>query len=317
MTHRHLRRYLRHGMLPQLAVFEAVARHASFTRAAEELHMAQPTVSVQVKKLAETVGLPLFELVGKRVHLTAAGRELQAACSGVFRGIAEIEERLARLRSAGAGSLRIAVGTAASSFAPLLVRRFLDRYPGATVALGVHNREQLLDRLARNCDDFYVLSAPPEDVDLAAHPILPNPLSIYARADHPLAGRSGLGLCELACEPLLLREPGSGTRRRAEALLADHGVAPEATLELGSNEAIVQGVLSGLGLALLPGHALGPAMRRDGIAALDVTGLPVPGWWYLVHPAGKRLSPTAAAFVDEARRPDERSAAAPVPEVAA
>ena len=317
MTHRHLRRYLRHGMLPQLAVFEAVARHASFTRAAEELHMAQPTVSVQIRKLAETIGLPLFELVGKRVHLTAAGRELQAACGSVFRGIAEIEERLARLRSVRAGSLRIAIGTAATSFAPPLIARFLARYPGTEIALAVHNRGELLGRLARNCDDFYVLSAPPSDLELTLHRILPNPISIYARADHPLARCRGVMLGELAHEPFLLREPGSGTRRQAEELFATYGVAVRTAIELGSNEAIVQGVLSGLGLAVLPGHALGPAMRRDGVAALDVAGLPVRGWWYLVHPAGKQLSPAARAFLDEARRPDGQGAAAPVPEVAA
>jgi len=303
MKHRNLRRYFRHGTLSQLSVFEAVARHSSFTRAAEELHLAQPTVSVQVKKLAETVGLPLFEIVGKRVQLTAAGRELYAAVQDIFDGIGRVEERLSRLRAPGTGSLRIAVSTTAKYFAPRILAKFCERFPGIDIALAVMNRQQLLDRLASNVDDFCILSNPPDEIDVAMHTLLPNPTGVFARADHPLAARRKLRFADVAAEPFLIRETGSGTRLIAEQLFAAHGVAPKVRMELGSNEAIKQAILGGLGVSILSHHTMGPGAQHDGIVPLDVEGFPLARWWYLVHPSGKRLSPTAQAFLEEVTRP--------------
>ncbi len=247
MKHRNLRRYFKHGTLTQLSVFEAVARLRSFTRAAEELHMAQPTVSVQVKKLSETIGLPLFEIIGRRVHMTEAGRELYAAVQDIFGKIGEVEHRLAGMRSASAGTLRIAVTTTGKYFAPRLLAQFVERYPGIEISLNVLNRQSLLNRLAGNLDDFYIFSNPPEDIDVAMHTLLPNPIEVYARSDHPLASRRGIPFREVAAEPFLMREAGSGTRMVAESMFAQHHMKPRIRMELGSNEAIKQGIVGGLG----------------------------------------------------------------------
>jgi DNA-binding transcriptional LysR family regulator len=303
MKHRNLRRYFRHGTLTQLSVFEAVARHSSFTRAAEELHLAQPTVSVQVRKLGETVGLPLFEMIGKRVQMTAAGRELYAGCQDIFRTIAQVDERLSRLRAPGSGNLRVAVSTAANNFAPRVLARFLERLPGVDVSLTVLNRRQLLHRLAANLDDFYIVSNPPEEIQVVMHALLPNPTSVYARADHPLAARHGLKFGDIADEPFLLREVGSGTRIVAEQVFEAHRRKPKVRLALGSNEAIKQAILGGLGISILSQHTMGPRTQHDGLVALDVEGFPLARWWYLVHPEGKRLSPTAQAFLEYVRQP--------------
>jgi DNA-binding transcriptional LysR family regulator len=303
MKHRHLRRYFRHGTLTQLSVFEAVARHASFTRAAEELHFAQPTVSVQMKKLAGAIGLPLFELAGKRVQLTAAGRELHAACADIFLRIAALEERLARLRSGASGSLALAVTTAGGCFAPRLLAKFWRFHPGVEASLAVLNRQQLLRRLAANLDDFYVFSNPPEGAEVVSHPLLPDPVFVYARADHPLAARRRLEFRALASEPFLLREPGSGTRMVAEQVFAEHGARPPIRMELGSNAAIREAIRGGLGLSILSVHAIGPGSERDGVVALDVAGFPLPRWWHLVYLEGRRRSPVAQAFLDQVRQP--------------
>jgi LysR family transcriptional regulator, low CO2-responsive transcriptional regulator len=303
MKHRNLRRYFRHGTLTQLSVFEAVARHSSFTRAAEEMHMAQPTVSVQVKKLAETIGLPLFEIVGKRVQLTAAGRELYAACQDIFLKIAEVEARMSCLRAPDTGSLRIAVSTTAKYFAPRVLARFLERLPGIEVSLTVLNRQQLLNRLAGNLDDFYIFSNPPEEIEVVMHTLLPNPTFVYARADHPLAARRGLKFADVAAEPFLLREPGSGTRIVAEQAFDAHRRKPNIRMELGSNEAIKQAILGGLGVSILSQHTMGPGTQHDGLVALDVEGFPLQRWWYLVHAEGKQLSPTAQAFLEYVSQP--------------
>jgi DNA-binding transcriptional LysR family regulator len=310
MKHRNLRRYFRHGTLTQLSVFEAVARLRSFTRAAEELHMAQPTVSVQVKKLSQTIGLPLFEIIGRRVHMTDAGRELYAACQDIFGKIAEVEHRLSGMRSASAGSLRIAVTTTGKYFAPQLLAKFVERFPGIEISLNVLNRQSLLHRLSANLDDFYIFSNPPEDIDVVMHTLLPNPIEVYAPASHPLAGRRQVGFKEIAGEPFLMREAGSGTRMVAEAMFAQHHVKPRIRMELGSNEAIKQAILGGLGLSILSRHTMAGS-RSDGIVALDVEGFPVQRWWYLVYPEGKQLSATSQAFLDHVRQPGQVAALEP------
>lgn len=303
MQHRKLRRYFRRGTLTQLGVFEAVARHSSFTRAAEELHMAQPTVSVQVKKLVETIGLPLLEMVGKRVRMTSAGHELYAACQDIFLKIAEIDDRLAQLRSPAGGSLRIAVSTTAEYFAPRLMAKFLECHPGVDFALAVLNREHLLNRLAANLDDLYIFSNPPEDAAIVMHTLLPNPMLVYARSDHALVKRKSIGFREVAAAPFLMRERGSGTRLVATQVFEANGITPNVRMELGSTEAIKQAILGGLGISILSRHTMGLGTQHAGLVALEVEGFPLWRWWYLVYPEGRRLSPPAQAFVDQFRSP--------------
>lgn len=317
MPHTTLRRYLRHGMFPQLMVFEAVARLGSFTRAAQELFMAQPTVSIHMKKLAETIGVPLVEQVGKRIHLTDAGRELHAMCREVFVRLQEFDRRLGELREPGKGRLRVAVTTTAKYFASRLLGEFCNRYPELHVTLHVLNRQQLLERMEVCADDLYVLGSAPDGADWAVHPLLPNPLRIVAPAGHPLAGRRRVPLATVAAEPLLLRESGSGTRQAVEEHFRAHGLVPRVRMELGSNEAIKQAVLGGLGLAVLSSESVSEA-RQGGLAILDVEGFPLARHWVLVHPAGRTLTPTAREFVQFAvehgrRLSAQEGAAAPPP----
>ena len=233
-----IRRYLKHGMLPQLRVFEAVARHGSFTRAAEELYLAQPTVSVQIRKLTETVGLPLLEQIGKRIHPTGAGRELYAACQDIFRTLDGVEDAFSDIRGLKAGTLRIATSTSGKYLVPRLLAEFVKLHPGIDVTLHVNHRKAVLDRLDQNADDLYVFSNPPEEEDAVVQRILPNPLVAFAGANHPLARERKIPFERFAREPLLTREPGSGTRMIAERLFARRGLEPLVGMELGSNEAI-------------------------------------------------------------------------------
>lgn len=303
MRHAVMRRYFKHGVLPQLMVFEAVARNGSFTRAGQELYLAQPTVSVQLKKLTETVGLPLIEQVGKQIHLTEAGKELYASVEELFKVFTGLEEKLTTLRDPDTGRFRLGIGTTAKYFAPRLLGRFCELHPNAQVSMRVVNREQLIARMTANADDVYVLSHPPEDVDLTLHKLLPNRLCVYARADHPLAKRKQIPLEEIALLPMLMRELGSGTRVAAQAAFEARGLRPNVRMEIGSNEAIKQAILGGLGVSVLSEHTVGGAHGEDadkGLTMLDVEGFPLDGWWYLAYPAGKRLSPTAQVFVDQA-----------------
>ncbi len=292
-----IRRYLRHGTLPQLSVFEAVARHGSFTRAGEELYLAQPTVSVQVKKLSETVGAPLFEQIGKSVHLTEAGRELHAACIRLFGVLADVEDRLDGLRDLTSGRLRLAVTTAAKYFAPRLLGAYSRLHPGIDISLQIHNRQMLTERLAANADDVYLFAHPPTEIEVVSEPLLVNPLMVFAPIDHPLAKERRIAFARIADEPFLMREPGSGTHLAVQALFEAHGREPQVRMELSTNEAIKQAILAGLGLSILPQYTFGIGTDTEGFAVLEVEGLPMDEGWKIVHAKGKQLSGIAKSFI--------------------
>ena len=280
----------------QLRLLLAVSREGSVSRAAQRLHLTQPTLSTQLRQLAEQVGLPLFERVGRKLHLTAAGRVVLDTAARVEQELENLDETLAELRGDVVGRLRLAVVSTAETFIPRLLGDFRRERPAVEVSLVVLNRDAVIRRLADNLDDLYIMSRPPQAPPVVATPFLSNPLVVVAAADHPLAGRETLQIEALAAEEFVLREPGSGTRQAAEHFFAAHGLALRPRLELGSNEAVKQAVAGGLGLSLLSAHALAHAVD-EGIAVLRVEGTPLPTQWQVVYPAGKRLSPLASAFL--------------------
>jgi len=296
-----IRRYLKHGTLPQLRVFEASARLGSLTRAAEELHIAQPTASVQIKKLTETVGLLLFEQVGKRVYLTDAGQRLYSGCHEVFRALSTLEETLNGLRAMESGHLRLAVCSTGKYFAPRILGAFIQRYPGVEASLEIHNRTTLINRLANNEDDLYVFASPLEREDVVTQALLPNPLVVFARDDHPLANARQIGFERIAAEPFLMREPGSGTRLIATKLFEQRALAPKIRMELSDDEAIKEAILAGLGVAIMSRFTLGLEPESSRLVCLDVEGFPLENHWHFAYPVGKQLSATARAFMDFAR----------------
>lgn len=229
-----IQRYFRHGTLTRLRVFEAVVRHGNSTRAAEALHMAQPTVSVHLRKLTDTIGVTLLEHVGKKVRLTAAGEEVYAACQRLFQTLSELDEAIADIRGLKAGKLRIATTTAGEYLLPPLLAEFVKRHPAIEVSLHVTSREAVLERLSRDTDDVYLLTNAPENNAIAAHAILPNPLIALAPAGHPLGDEKNIPFERFAKEPLLVRDQGSGTRLAVDRLFAEHELQPLVRMELGS-----------------------------------------------------------------------------------
>lgn len=288
---------MRHTTLRQLEIFEAIARLGSFTRAAEELHLTQPTVSMQMKKLAEAVNAPLYEQVGKKIYLTDTGRALAQAAREVFSILDRFEMLVAEHQGLKKGRLRLMVITTASYFAPRLLGEFARLYPGIEVALSVTNRERVLASISENLEDLYFLGQPPENIDVVAQPFMENPLVVVAPPDHPLAGKQRIPLERLAGEPWLMREQGSGTRKALERMFAEHGLKPRIRMELGANEAIKQAILAGLGISVLSRHSL-VLHAPDQFAILDVEGFPIRRQWYAVYPAGRQLSPVTRAFLD-------------------
>lgn len=288
---------MHHSTLRQLKVFETIARLGSFTRAAEELFLTQPTVSMQIKKLTDAVGLPLFEQVGKKIYLTDAGRELHQTCRGIFEHLTQFEMIAADMKGLKAGKLRLAVVTTAKYFAPRLLGMFCRQYPGVEVSLKVSNRERVLERLADNQDDLYILGQPPEEVDVVTQAFLENPLVVLAPVNHPLAKKKKITLKRIAEEPFLSREPGSGTRIATERIFSEQGLKLKIRMELGSNGAIKQAIIGGLGISVLSRHTLALDAPMGQLAVLDVQGFPIVRQWYYAYPSGKRLSIVAQAFL--------------------
>lgn len=287
-----------HVSLRQLRTFEAVARLRSFSRAAEELHVTQPTVSKQIRLLHEEVGLPLLEQLGKKVFLTEAGEHLYATCADWLETWGRFEQTVADLKGIKQGRLRIAAVTTTKYFMPRLLGPFCSQYPGIDVALEVVNRDRLLERLARNQDDLYVMGVPPEGLDIEREPFMENPLVVLAPASHPLARRKRIPFADLANEPFIVRERGSGTRLTVERAFQARDVPLRIRMELGSNEAIKQAVAGGLGLALLSQSTLSLDPGQNDVAVLDVEGFPIMRSWYVVRARDKQPSVVANAFLD-------------------
>ena len=302
MLNSSIKRYLRHGMLPQLAVFEAVARLSSFTKAADELHLAQPTVSAQIKKLADNLQIPLFEQIGKRIYLTPAGENLYKGCQLLFTTLSDIEESLSDLRGLEHGRLRLAVSTTGKYFVPRLLAEFVKLHPAIEVSLQIHNRNTLIDRLSRNEDDLYVFSNPPNDFEIVTQPILPNPMVVFAREDHPLAHEKKISIEQLKNEKFIMREPGSGTRMVAYEAFDHHGLEPRVQMELSTNEAIKQAILAGLGISILSQYTLGLDTFEPRLSILNVQDFPIEKQWQFVYPVGKKTSSVSRAFMDFVRK---------------
>ena len=302
MLNSSIKRYLRHGMLPQLAVFEAVARLSSFTNAADELHLAQPTVSAQIKKLADNLQIPLFELIGKRIYLTPAGEKLYEGCQLLFTALTNIEESLSDLRGLEYGRLRLAVSTTGKYFVPRLLAEFVKLHPAIEVSLQIHNRNTLMDRLSRNEDDLYIFSNPPNEFEIVTQPILPNPMVVFAREDHPLAHEKKIAFAQLKNETFIMREPGSGTRMVAYEAFDQHGIEPRVQMELSTNEAIKQAIIAGLGISILSQYTLGLDNIEPRLSILNVQDFPIEKQWQFVYPVGKQTSSVSRAFMDFVRK---------------
>jgi DNA-binding transcriptional LysR family regulator len=280
----------------QLKVFESAARHLSYTRAAEELHLSQPGVSMQIKQLEDVVGLPLFEQIGKKMHLTDAGREVYDYSKSIGHLLDEAEVVLGELKGLQSGRLAISVATTASHFATRLLAAFSQRYEGVTISLDITNRASLREQLEANRPDLVIMGQPPEGVDVESEAFMENPLVMIASPNHPLASERRLKLSRFEDEHFVVRETGSGTRSAIERFFAEHGVRFRTGIEMSSNEAIKQAVEAGLGLGIVSIHTLELELETRRLVILDVEDFPIIRYWHIVQRKGKRLSPVAQAF---------------------
>ena len=284
--------------LRQLRLFEAVARNASYTRAAEEMHLTQPAVSTQVKQLEQDVGMALFEHMGRKIYLTEAGQEMYAFSRSIAQKFTDISMVLDEMRGIRHGVLNISVVSTANYFAPYLLAAFCRQHTGITVNLDVTNRETLLRQLADNTPDMAIMGKPPDGLDLISNSFMSNPLVVIAPPHHPLLKAGRISLDRLLQERFIVREQGSGTRNAIERFLQERGLVLTGTMEMSRNEAIKHAVMAGLGLGIVSIHTLDLEFALGRLTVLDVEGFPITRDWHVVHRTGKRFSVAAEAFRD-------------------
>ncbi|NLP62751.1 LysR family transcriptional regulator [Paraburkholderia sacchari] len=283
--------------LRQLRVFEAAARHLSFSRAAEELHLTQPGVSAQLKHLEETIGMKVFEQIGRRIFLTEAGREVYSHSRSIQEQLSILEESLDQLRDTTQGKIRVSAVTGTAGHLSLAcISRYTKAFPGVRVRLKFGNRENVLGALAGNEADLAIMGQPPEGLGLVAQPFMKNPLVAIAPPDHPLARQRAIPLAALEDEVFVVREPGSGTRRAMERFFAEHRIRFRPGLEVSSNEAVKCCVHVGMGLAVVPLQTVLPELETLRLKVLDVERFPIVRYLYIVHRESKHLSAAVEAF---------------------
>ena len=280
----------------QLRLVLALAETGSVSGAARMMHVTQPTASMQLKDVAEAIGLPIYELVARRVYMTEVGKDLAQTARAVAGEWDDFQQRVDALKGYTRGKLRVALVSTAKYFVPRLLGSFCKRYPEIDVSLEVLNRDGVVARLRNNLDDLYVMSVPPKDLDLVDEVFMANPLVMICASGNPLAKQKTLALAELSGQRFILREAGSGTRMAVDNCFKKMKFRPDLRLELGSNEAIKESVAGGMGISVISSHALHGNAKEHGVSALNVEGFPVESHWHVVHPKGKKLSPIASIF---------------------
>ena len=282
----------------QLQVFERIADTGTFTAAAHELFLTQPTVSMQMKKLEEAIGTPLFEHAGRHVHLTHCGELLLGSVKQVFDTLSQFESHLASSRNIIDGTLMFAGVTTTEYYAPQLLQAFEKRYPQIKITLNIMERENLLRRLHKNRDNLYLIDQLPEDIGVVSIPFIETPLVVVAAPTHPLAQRKNMTMQDLTNENFVLREPTSGTRNILKQFLASQNITLKISMELNSNEAIKRAIANEMGLSVLAQCAVAKELEQHELVILDVQGFPLQERWYIVHSKDKYIPPAGEAFLN-------------------
>lgn len=287
-----------HITIRQLQVFVSVAKHLSYTRAAEELHLTQPAVSMQIKQLEEAAELPLFEQIGKKVFLTEAGNTVLDHALSIISKLQAIENDIDQLKGVEGGHLKVCIASTVNYFATRLISRFSQTHPTVQISLDVTNRQNLLQSLDSNEPDLVLMGRPPDSANLNSTAFMDNPLVIIANPHHRLADKKNIPISELNQESFVLREKGSGTRLAMEDMFNQHNLSPHSGTQLSGNESIKQAVEAGLGLGLVSYHTVDLELKANRLITLDVAHFPIIKQWHIGHRIGKKLTPTASAFWD-------------------
>lgn len=280
----------------QLEIFNSVAKHLSYTRASEELHLSQPAVSMQIKQMENLIDTALTEKIGKKLFLTEVGKVMWEYSQSILSSKTAMEETLASMQGTEKGHLRLAVPETANQFVTLLLAEFKKSHPGISFELQIHNRKGLLECLKNNAADLVIMGQTPSDMELMIQPFMNNPLVIIAPANHPLSKKKSIPLSELTEIEFVVREVGSGTRIAMRKFFAEHQIRLNTAMEMPNNEAIKQAVAAGLGFGIVSLHTLQQELALKQVEVLHVKEMPIMRVWYIVHQKQKVMTPAMEIF---------------------
>ncbi|WNC93543.1 LysR substrate-binding domain-containing protein [Paraburkholderia sp. FT54] len=286
---------MRNITIRQLKTFESVARNLSFSRAAEDLHLTQPAVSMQIKQMEDQAGLPLFCHTGKRISLTEAGKLILRHCRVILADLKTAEQSLADLMTGGIQRLRVGLITSGSYFFPHLINSFMQGKTGVDLDMTVRSRDQLITLLRSDQIDLAVMVHAPDGPAIVAEPFAPNPFVLVAAPTHPLAYEADIPYARIALECLIVRESGTDTRNAANETFCSRESTPR-FMEIGCEEAIKQSVMAGMGISFLSAQAVQSEVRAGLLKVLDVQGFPLKRHWCVAHRADRPLPPAARDF---------------------
>ena len=287
---------MKNATFRQLRVFNEVAKHLSFVKAAQSLHLTPPAITMQIKELEGHVGLPLFDRTGKKVSLTTTGEYMLVYVRKILATLKDAEDATARLQKLEMGTLTIGMVSTAKYFLPHMLAEFKREHAGIDVKLVVGNRQQLVSLLEHSEVDIAVMGRPPEKMATRSEPFAAHPHVFIAAPNHPLAGQNEVSVMSMLSEPFICREQGSGTRAALEKFLQRQTIELNIAMEADSNETIKQAVMAGMGISFLSLHTIGLELDHQLLKIIPVEGAPVVRKWNCVHTLSKMLSPAAESF---------------------
>ena len=287
---------MRRYTLRQLDTFLEVARELSISRTAENLHVTQPAISMQMRQLEEAAGMPLYEQTGRKIRLTDAGQDFQQYAIAAIAQLKQLEDAMAERRGIKKGRVELAIVSTVKYFVPMLLVRFRKKFPDIEVVLQIHNRESIVNLLTRNEIDLVIMGHTPDTIECISTAFATNPMGVICAPEHPLSRRRHAPLSILNEQDFVVRESGSGTRKLMEQLFAEYGINPHIVMEMPSNETIKQAVMAGMGLSFLSLRTTRHELASGHLVLLNIEGLPIVRHWHVTHLASKRLSPAASVL---------------------
>ena len=287
---------MRNLTLRQIRIFLSAAKHLSFTRAAEELHISAPAISLQIKEMEEDIGVHLFTRENRKVALTSAGEYFLLYARRVTSTLNEANTMMERFRGTQFRHLKIGMVSTAEYFLPKMLAEFKRDYPNLQVRVEIRNRPQLVELLRDGEIDIALMGRPPKEIDTRVEPFANNPHVFIASPQNPLAGRLNIAAEALTEFEIIAREPSSGTRSIMKDYFAEHHISPIVSMEMSSNEAIKQAVIANLGISFVSLHTIGQELASNKIALLDIQDTPIMRTWHVVALSKRNASQAAEAF---------------------
>ncbi|WP_149277333.1 LysR family transcriptional regulator [Pareuzebyella sediminis] len=286
-----------HYTLHQLQIFLKISQIQSITKASEELNLTQPAVSIQLKNFQDQFPIPLTEVVGRKLYITDFGNEIAQAAENILNQVDAINYRTLAFQGNLSGRLKISVASTGKYVMPYFLSDFMKLHSGVDLIMDVTNKTKVVKNLERNEVDFALVSVLPKKMKINRVALMPNKL-FYVGSTELKFKNSPTKKKLFGSLPLIYREPGSATRNAMENFISKNKFSIRKKIELTSNEAVKQAVLSGLGYSIMPLIGIKNELNNGDLQIVPVKGLPIVTTWHLVWLKSKKLSPAAIAYLD-------------------